>query len=194
VLDVAGNETIVTKQYNRIPEIYATIENVTAPGENFLSGYRGKLHIFTTGWVDDLTLIWPECITKSAIYDKEHDEEWMEYNVTINMENIATYALRSIGNPNLIYLDADGENTGFVRCYTFDFWIPLYLMHENNPDRLIIPEDGGVTLPIISVARKYIYQTTGEQTVVTVDSPLFSALFTIGKGTIIDEIRTSILN
>lgn len=191
VTDMAGNEEIVTKTYNRIPEIFAKIERITddpalVNGE-FLAGYRGRLHIFTAGWVDEVSLEWPDCIVKSALYDKEHDEEYMEYNVTINMCDRT--------DSNLFYLDADGENTEFIRCYTFDFWIPLYIMHENNPDRLIIPSGGCATLPVISVATKYIYNNvTGASSVVSVTSEPITALFTIGYGSILDNIRTSILN
>lgn len=61
-IDVAGNEMpVVTEGAERKPEIYAKVEKLTNDSTGdpllFKAGYRGRLYIYTTGWVDTITNI-----------------------------------------------------------------------------------------------------------------------------------------
>jgi len=193
IIDMAGNETIETKQIERMPEIVTkakrTTEDLSLDEDEFLPGYKGELYIYTTGWVDEVELAWPEYIIKAALFDESMNILKMDYNVTLNMiiDSVDT-------DPNLLYLDAEGETTGFTRCYVFDFWIPFYLTKSVNPDYLNIEANDFAILPIASTATKYIVNDIlGEEIIETVIAES-NLLIKIGHGSIIDKIRTSILN
>ena len=70
-----------------IGDIYSKVEKLTSDDLGdpllFKAGFRGRLYIYTTGWVDTLSLEWPDCIVKSGEYDVAHDEPGMIYNATL---------------------------------------------------------------------------------------------------------------
>lgn len=217
-VDIAGNEMpVITKTTERKPEVYSKVEKLTVDtlGDPLLfkAGYRGRVYIYTTGWVDTLSLEWPDCIVKSGEYDVAHDEIEMYYNaclitngMTQDMElsdDTATRMLQEAvlssehadeNNPSskTITVEADGENTGFTRCYVFDFWIPVYIGLPENPDHI----DMGVINQIVTkiIANKYLIHSEAESITTETVTAVGNFDIRLGEGTIMDEFHTSIIN
>lgn len=223
VLDNAGNETIRTKTTERTPEVLSKVVKLTEDSYGdpllFKAGYRGRLYIYTTGWVDTISLTWPEAIEMSGKYDTEHGELGMIYNATIitngltNDNPIATFAegeglspeeqikqlilsseYTDYNNPSskTITLDCDGEDTGFTRCYIFDFWVPVYIGHEMNPYHIDMNVITQFNTKI--TASKYIINTEAEAVTTETVSSYGSFDIRVGNGSILDEFHSSIVN
>lgn len=218
VVDIAGNETpVVTKTTERKPEVYSKVEKLTSDDLNdpllFKAGYRGRVYIYTTGWVDTLNLEWPDSIVKSGEYDVAHEEPGMIYNATLitngmtqdmpPTENAAEQMLRDAillsentddNNPSskTITVEADGENTGFTRCYVFDFWIPVYIGLPENPDHI----DMGIINQIVTkiTANKYLIHSSAESITTETVTSMGSFDLRLGEGSIMDDFHTAIIN
>lgn len=217
--DMAGNEMSGIKTTSeRKPEVYSKVERLTQDDDLndsvlFKAGYRGRLYIYTTGWVDTLNLEWPDCIVKSGEYDVAHDEPGMIYNATLLtngmyqgmqlsddgttrllQETILKTEYTDENNPSskAFSIDADGENTEFARCYVFDFWIPVYIGLPENPDHI----DMGIVNQINTkiTANKYLVKTSAES--VTTETVTSTGSFDIklGEGSIMDDFHSSIIN
>ena len=217
--DMAGNEMSGIKTTSeRKPEVYSKVERLTQDDNLndsvlFKAGYRGRLYIYTTGWVDTLNLEWPDCIVKSGEYDVAHDEPGMIYNATLltngmyqgmPLSNDGTTRLlqetilktenTDDNNPSskAFSIDADGENTGFVRCYVFDFWIPVYIGLPENPDHI----DMGIVNQINTkiTANKYLVKTSAESVTTETVTSMGSFDIKLGEGSIMDDFHSSIIN
>lgn len=179
----------------------------------FKAGYRGRLYIYTTGWVDTLNLEWPDCIVKSGEYDVDHDEPGMIYNATLltngmyqgmPLSNDGTTRLlqetilktenTDDNNPSskAFSIDADGESTEFARCYVFDFWIPVYIGLPENPDHI----DMGIVNQINTkiTANKYLVKTSAESVTTETVTSMGSFDIKLGEGSIMDDFHSSIIN
>lgn len=217
-VDNAGNEMpVVAKTTERKPEILTKVEKLTNDGSDdpllFKAGYRGRLYIYTTGWVDTLSLKWPDCIVKTGVYDTEHGEMGMIYDATILtngmrqdmdlstdpaekllQQTILATELVDENNPSskAIMLDADGEHTEFTRCYVFDFWVPVYIGYEDNPDHIDMNVINQINTKV--TASKYLINSSAES--ITAESVTAMSGFDIriGNGSIMEDFHTSIIN
>lgn len=218
VVDVAGNETpVITKTTERKPELYSKVEKLTSDDLGdpllFKAGFRGRLYIYTTGWVDTLSLEWPDCIVKSGEYDVAHDEPGMIYNATLItngmtqdmtpssdpfermlQEAVLTSEYTDDNNPSskTITVEADGENTGFTRCYVFDFWVPVYIGLPENPDHIDMGIINQITTKII--ANKYLIRSSAESVTTETVTSMGTFDMRLGEGSIMDDFHTSIIN
>lgn len=216
--DVAGNEMpVVVKATERKPEVYTKVEKITMDNLGdaglFKAGYRGRLYIYTTGWVDTLSLEWSESITKSSIYDIAHGEPGMLYDSCLIMNGLNPGT--SLSNDDNIKIlqqailnaentdgynpsnkaeskDADCENTGFTRCYVFDFWIPIYIGYSDNANNLDMNSVNQVRTKI--TASKYLVHNNGNIADIQTAETTANAILRIGNGSIMDEFHTSIIN
>ena len=186
----------------------------------FKAGYRGQILICTNGWVDTITLEWPECVAKSGDYDMDHGELGMIYNATMITNGMSADSPISMfaepaaagltaeeqlrqailateytdyNNPSskTITLDVDGEDTGFTRCYVFDFWVPVYIGYEDNPYHIDMNTINQINTKII--ASKYIINTEAEAVTTETVSAMGAFDIRVGNGSIMEEFRSSII-
>lgn len=218
-IDVAGNEMqSVTTTTERKPEVYSKVERLTkddgiTDSLLFKAGFRGRLYIYTTGWVDTLDLGWPECIVKSGQYDIAHGEPGMIYDATLIMNGLskdmelssdpgvrllqqAILASEYTDENNLsskaFMLDANKESTGFTRCYVFDFWIPVYIGLEENPYHIDMNVVNQLSTKI--TANKYLLNNTADSVSVETVTSMGEFDLRIGDGSIMDNVHSSIIN
>lgn len=220
-VDNAGNESVKTVTTERRPEIFTKIERLTEDASidplTFKAGYRGRLYVYTTGWADTIEFVWPESVVKSGEYDKNSGLEYMIYNARLITEKkyqmnegtplllaagsedelknyVASLEIADENNPSsrVIYQSLPGESEGFVRCYAFDFWIPVYIGHELNPNRLAMDTTNSLNIKI--VASKYILQQEAEAVVTEEVTTMSTVPINIGGGTIFERFRASIIN
>lgn len=174
VVDNASNEFVQTKSTHREMEVYVTVERLTENGNTtnltsnqFRGGYEGVVHIVTTGWVDTVSLAWPQDILDAGVIDGQFGLPVMDYNVTVDMnpEN----------NPDILLRDDDGGS--FTRCYDFPFWIPVYMEQVTGEldDETVIP-----------------YNITGTGTRGE-DIKQTQAPFFLGGGSVLNDIRSVII-
>ena len=90
-----------------------------------------------------------------------------------------------------IAVEADGENTGFTRCYEFDFWIPIYIGFADNPYHIDMTTVNNSNTKI--TASKYISDSTTGTATMKVVTAVKDVLMRLGEGSIMDEFHTSII-
>lgn len=131
VTDHAGNtSTSEVKSTSRGIEVYSSIEKVDTDingDTSFACGTRGIVHVFTTGWVDNVNVQFPDSFNKAWAYDEA----------------------RGVPKPSLtpINYHTYGRN-GFIRCWDIEFWIPMSLIDPDNPDHITPDPNGAINWPI----------------------------------------------
>ena len=196
VIDNAGNENVSTKTVERPIELYTSIEKTIKDGnDTFEGGTTGILHIYTTGWVDNVNMVFPMNFYQSWEYDKTKNYPSMNptandvFVFKDNDPNVNTYPLSDFPS-NIVPTDYTtyGRND-FIRCYDFYFWVPLTINDADNP--AAVTEENTTWLET-TIARKHYERVNGQGRQATVSVVNSTAMMNGHKGKITDHFKTTI--